>query len=104
MNGDSEVRITFSMESRSTLWNVIFEGFDQEVILVTRLHSTSIRTVNILKNFAVKIQNRFKDCAVDIEANGIVIRKLLPKNDITLVNKWENLMIDLKDNICEISK
>lgn len=92
------------MESRSTLWNVIFEGFDQEVILVTRLYATSARTVNILQNFAVKIQNRFKDCAIDIVDNGIVIRKLLPKNDVALVNKWENLMIDLKDTICDISK
>lgn len=104
MNGDSDVRISFSMESRSTLWNVIFEGFDQEVILVTRLYSNNTNTVTILQNFAFKIHNRFKDCAVELVDNGIVIRKLLPKNDITLVNKWENLMIDLRDNICEISK
>ncbi len=92
------------MESRSTLWNVIFEGFDQEVILVTRLYGTSNKTVNILQNFAVKIQNKFKDCAIDIVDNGIVIRKLLPKNDVILVNKWENLMIDLKESICQLSR
>lgn len=90
------------MESRSTLWNVIFEGFDQEVILVTRLYSSSPKNIHILQNFAVKIQYRFKDCLIDIVDNGIVIKKLLPNNDVGLVNKWENLMIDIKNNICEL--
>jgi len=104
MKQESHINLKFCLESRSTLWNVIFEGFDQEVIIVSKFYGNNIKTIKILHKFAVMIQNRFKDWYIETDDHGIVIRKLLPNNSSAIVNKWEILMFDLRDNINNISK
>jgi hypothetical protein len=103
MSSDS-VKLSFSLESRSTLWNIIFEGFDQEVILVTNFYGDSANTIGILHNFAGLIDNKFKDCFIGTTDKGLVIKKYLPTNDSSQISKWENLMFSLRDNIRIITK
>lgn len=97
------VKVSFSIESRSTLWNIIFEGFDQEVVLVTNFYGESTSTISILHNFVDLIDNKFKDCFIGTTDKGLVIKKYLPTNDSEQINKWENLMFSLRDNITVIS-
>ncbi|NIP37693.1 MAG: hypothetical protein GWO07_01265 [Candidatus Dadabacteria bacterium] len=97
------VKVSFSIESRSTLWNIIFEGFDQEVILVTNFYGDCANTVGILHSFAGLIDNKFKDCYIRTTETGLAIEKYMPTNDQTQINDWENLMLSLRDNIKSIT-
>lgn len=97
------VKVSFSIESRSTLWNIIFEGFDQEVVLITNFYGKTQSTIGILHNFAGLIDNKFNDCCISKTDKGLVIKKYLPTNDSEQISKWENLMISLGDNIEVIS-
>jgi len=101
---DDSVKLSFSIESRSTLWNIIFEGFDQEVILVTNFYGDCANTIGILHNFADLIDYKFKDCFIGTTDKGLVIKKYLPTNDSSQINKWEELMFNLRDKIKIISK
>ncbi len=102
MSKDS-VNLSFSIESRGTLWNIIFEGFDQEVVLITNFYGETTNTIGILHNFANLIDNNFKDCFIGTTDKGLVIKKYLPTNDSSQINKWENLMFSLRDNIRSIT-
>lgn len=98
------ITVSFSIESRSTLWNIIFEGFDQEVILVTNFFGDSNKTIGILHNFADLIDNKFDDCYIYSTDKGLVIKKYMPTNDPVKINQWEELMFSLRDNISNISQ
>ncbi len=100
---DDSVKVSFSIESRGTLWNIIFEGFDQEVILVTNFYGENAAAIGILHNFAGLIDKKFKDCYIRTTEKGLVIEKYMSTNDSDQINKWENLMFSLRDNIGTIT-
>lgn len=86
------IDLSFAMESSASLWNVIFEGFDQEVVLVSKFTGKEPRAVNTLYRFGILISERYKDCKVEPRNSGIQISKSLPENDIALVSEWTDLM------------
>ena len=100
---NESVKVSFSIESRSTLWNIIFEGFDQEVIIVTDFRGDCASTIGILHNFAGLIDKKFRDCFIRTTDEGLVIEKYMPTNDASKINDWENLMLALRDNIKSIT-
>lgn len=97
------IDLTFSMESSGTLWNVIFEGFDQEVVLVSRFTSTDSKTINTLYRFGYLIFERYKDCKVAPNDSGIEIRKSLPENDFELVDEWTRLMENVREEMLNLA-
>ena len=102
MSKDS-VNLNITRESRGTLWNIIFEGFDQEVVLITNFYGETTNTIGILHNFANLIDNNFKDCFIGTTDKGLVIKKYLPTNDASQINKWKNLMFSLRYDMRSIT-
>jgi hypothetical protein len=99
MNEPDLIDLTFGMESSASLWNIIFEGFDQEVTLVSRFVGKDSSTIHTLYQFGSIIGESYKDCYVKATCSGIEINKLLPKNDFMLVNEWTGLMEKIREEI-----
>ena len=95
------IDLSFAMESSASLWNIIFEGFDQEVVLVSKFTSREPGAINKLYRFGFLICERYKECKVEPKDSGIEIRKLLPENDFSLVSEWTDLMESVR---CEMEK
>jgi hypothetical protein len=96
------INLSFSMESSGTLWNVIFEGFDQEVVLVSKFTGKEPKAVNTLYRFGFLISERYKDCKVAPKHTGIEIRKSLPENGFELVNEWTTLMENVREEMTSL--
>ena len=93
------IDLTFSMEASGTLWNLIFEGFDQDVVLVSKFRGRDPKAVNALYRFGFMICERYKDCRVEPKESGIEIRKSFPENDFEVVGQWTKLMESVKDEM-----
>ncbi len=93
------IDLSFAMESSASLWNVIFEGFDQEVVLISKFTGKEPGAVNTLYRFGSLICERYKNCKVEPKNSGIEIRKSLPENDVTLVNEWTDLMESVREEM-----
>jgi len=98
-DGHGLIALTFGMESSASLWNIIFEGFDQEVVLVSRFSGSNGRAVSTLYEFGDIIGKNYKDCKVKTTRTGIEIKKPLPGNDVSLVNEWTCLMESIRDEM-----
>jgi len=96
------IDLSFAMESSASLWNVIFEGFDQEVVLVSKFTGHDPKAVNTLYRFGFLIYERYKDCKVEPKNSGIEIRKSLPENDLELVNEWTTLMENVREEMTSL--
>jgi len=96
------IDLKFSMESSGTLWNVIFEGFDQEVVLVSKFTGREPKAVNALYRFGFLICERYKECRVEPKDSGIEIRKSLPENDFELVGQWTKIMESVREEMTSL--
>jgi len=99
---EPKVSLSFLLESSSSLWNKIFEGFDQEYVLVSRFEGKSKETIRLLYRFGSLIHQKFKNCSVEPKIYGIVIKKNIENNDQQKTDKWIKLMEELKKEICDI--
>ena len=97
------IGLSFAVEASSSLWNLIFEGFDQEVILVSKFVGNDPGAVSKLYKFADILSKRYKDCRVEVKDRGIVIRKLFPENDLSVVHQWTELMESMRREMAEFS-
>lgn len=93
------IDLSFAMESSASLWNVIFEGFDQEVVLVSKFTAKEPGVVNTLYRFGFLVGERYKNCKVEPKNSGIEIRKSLAENDVTLVGEWTDLMESVREEM-----
>lgn len=96
------IDLTFSMESSGTLWNVIFEGFDQDVVLISKFTGRKPKAINTLYRFGFMICERYKDCKVEPKDSGIEIRKPLVENDFEVVDQWTRLMESVRDEMVSL--
>ena len=99
VNQSDLIDLSFAMESSASLWNVIFEGFDQEVVLVSKFTGNEPIAVNTLYRFGYLICERYKKCQVEPKEAGIEIRKALPENDLELLSGWTHLMESVRDEM-----
>ena len=93
------IDLSFSMESGVGLWNLIFEGFDQEVTLVSKFTGRDRGAVETLYKFGSIVHDRYKGCRVDLKKTGIEIRQSLPENDTEVVNEWTDLMTSVQEEM-----
>lgn len=93
------IDLKFSMESSGTLWNIIFEGFDQEVILISKFTAREPAAVSTLYRFGFLICERYTNCKVEPKDSGIEIRKSLPENNFELVDEWTRLMESVREEM-----
>lgn len=98
-DGTELVVLTFGMESSASLWNVVFEGFDQQVVLVSRFTGRDERVVSTLYEFGDIIGRKYKDCKVRATRTGIEIKKPFPRNDVSLLNEWTGLMESIREEM-----
>ncbi len=93
------IGLSFGMESSASLWNIIFEGFDQEVVLVSKFVGRDRSAVSTLYKFGTILGNKYKDCRVAATTSGIEIKKSLPKNDLSLISEWTALMENIREEM-----
>lgn len=97
-----DVHLSFLVESNASLWNKIFEGFDQESFLVSRFEGDSPASIRLLYKFGSLIHKKFSDCKVESKSYGIVIKKKMGENDNISGDEWMKLMSELQQEICSI--
>jgi hypothetical protein len=98
------INLSFSLESNASLWNIVFEGFDQEVILISKFEGRDIEAIKMLIRFGTILKEKYKDCQVEFTNSGLKIRKKFPKNDIPLIREWSELMYDIRREMTALMK
>ena len=94
--------LSFTMESRASVWDVIYDGFDQEVILVSKFTGREPKAVNTLYRFGYLISERYKDCEVAPKRSRIEIRKSLPEDGSELIGQWTTLMKSVREEMTSL--
>ena len=93
------IKLSFGMESSSSLWNIIFEGFEQDMVLISKFEGSNPRAINLLNRFGKILGEKYPDCVVETSASGILIKKLFHKNDDSNISQWSELMNNLQEQI-----
>ena len=93
------ISLSFGLESNSTLWNIVFDGFDQEVVLISRFEGKDPISIEILYKFGEIIKRNYPDCQVEPTDTGLSIKKYFPFNDISLIREWSELMGKVREEI-----
>ena len=97
------VNLTFAMESSSGLWNRIFEGFDQDMVLTSRFEGDSHKTINTLYKFGSLLRDKYKNCSVEPREYGIVIKRQIDEKDTEKVNEWIELMKSVREEVVKLN-
>lgn len=98
------INLSFSLESNASLWNIVFKGFDEEVVLLSRFEAEEPQAVDILKRFGAMVVERYRDCTVESLDSGIVIKKRLPTNDLSIIRSWTELMHGIQEEMLNLAK
>lgn len=93
------ISLSFGLESNSTLWNIVFEGFDQEMVLISRFEGKDPISIEILYRFGEIIKRDYPDCQVEPIDTGLSIKKYFPFNDISFIREWSELMGKVREEI-----
>ena len=96
------VDLSFGLESNASLWSIVFKGFDEEVTLISRFQGSEQLSVETLQRFGNIIMEKYRDCSVELTKSGIVIKKTLPTNDLTIIREWSELMHHIKEEVVNI--
>ncbi|MGH7889727.1 MAG: hypothetical protein ACRENF_04170 [Thermodesulfobacteriota bacterium] len=96
------IKLSFGLDSNASLWNVVFEGFDQEVVLVSRFEGREIEAIRILYRFGAIVGERYKDCQVKPTGSGLLIKKKLPTNDLSIIRQWTELMYSIREEMASL--
>ncbi|MGH7910049.1 MAG: hypothetical protein ACRENW_09415 [Thermodesulfobacteriota bacterium] len=96
------VDLSFGLESNTSLWGIVFKGFDEEVTLISRFQGGEQCSIETLQRFGNIIMEKYRDCTVELTKSGIVIKKNLPTNDLTIIREWSELMYHIKEEIANI--
>ena len=98
-----EINLNFAIESSSSLWNRIFEGFDQDTVLTSRFEGNSQKSINLLYRFGSLLRKKHSGCIIEPRNYGIIIKRNVNENDDDEVNNWIRLMESLKKEIISMS-
>jgi hypothetical protein len=93
------IKLSFGLDSNASLWNVVFEGFDQEVVLVSRFEGKELDAIRILYRFGAIIEKKYKGCQVEPTGSGLLIKKKLPTNDLSMIREWTELMWTIREEM-----
>jgi hypothetical protein len=96
------INLTFGLESQASLWNIVFEGFDQEVVLISRFEGKDIEAIRILYRFGAIVEDKYKDCQVEPTGIGLEIKKKLPTNDLAIIRQWTELMYSIREEMANL--
>lgn len=96
------IKLSFGLDSNASLWNVVFEGFDQEVVLVSRFEGKELEAIRILYRFGSIIEKKYMDCKVEPTGSGLLIKKKLPTNDLSIIRQWTELMYNIREEMTSL--
>jgi hypothetical protein len=102
-NGDNSnlIKLSFGLESSASLWNIVFEGFDQDVILISKFEGKDLKSRDLLDRFA-RILKKYPGCIVEPIESGLSIKKSFPINDISIVGAWSDLMASIREEMLSL--
>lgn len=100
--GSDLIKLSFGVESSAGLWNIIFEGFDQDITLVSRFEGRDPKSRDLLKRFARILKKKYPGCLVEPAESGLSIKKSFPKNDISEVRAWSDLMTSVREEMLNL--
>lgn len=93
------IKLSFGLESSSSLWNIVFEGFDQDVILISRFEGNDLKSRDLLNRFGYILNKKYPGCVVDPTESGFSIKKSFPMNDISIIREWSAFMNSIREEI-----
>jgi hypothetical protein len=96
------ITLSFGLESDASLWNTIFEGFDQDVVLISRFEGKEKVAINLLYRFGEIITKNYPSCKVEHTESGLLIKKALPKNDPSVIRDWSELMTSIRGEMLSL--
>jgi hypothetical protein len=95
----SLVKLSLGLESSASLWNIVFDGFDQDVILTARFEGRDLQSIDLLNRFGHILKKKYPGCVIDPIESGLSIKKSFPVNDISIIREWSVLMSSIRDEI-----
>jgi hypothetical protein len=93
------VKLSFGLESSASLWNIVFDGFDQDVILIARFEGKDLKSKDLLNRFGHILNNKYQHCIIDPTESGLSIKKSFPINDVSIIREWSVLMNSIREEI-----
>jgi len=97
------INLSFALESNASLWSIVFKGFDEEVVLISRFEGKDIEAIKILHRFGTIINNgNYKDCQMEFTSSGFIVKKTLLTNDISIIRQWAELMYSVREEMASL--
>jgi hypothetical protein len=93
------INLSFGLESNASLWSIVFKGFDEEVVLISRFDGKDIEAIDILHRFGTILKGNFKDYLIQFTSSGLIIKKVLPTNDVSIIRQWAELMYSVREEM-----
>jgi hypothetical protein len=93
------VKLSFGLESSASLWNIVFEGFDQDVTLIARFEGKDLKSKDLLNRFGYILNQKYPDCVIDPTGSGLLIKKSFAIYDLSIVREWSMLMNSIREEI-----
>lgn len=98
------VNLSFGLESNASLWSIVFKGFDEEVVLISRFEGSELEATRILHRYGIILRGNYKDCQLEFTNSGLIIKKTLPTNDLSIIRKWSELMYNIREEVASLIK
>ena len=96
------VLVKFDVDASSGLWNVIFEGFDEELDLISEFTGSSLDAVRVLHSFGRILSKKEQNFLIRKRENGISITKTLSLANQESLIEWTSLMYTLGEQVSEV--
>jgi hypothetical protein len=96
------INLSFGLESNASLWSIVFKGFDEEVIFISRFEGKDVEAIKILHKFGVILKGNYKDCQMELTHSGLVVKKTLPTNDLSIIREWAELMYNVREEMANL--
>ena len=93
------INLSFGLESNASLWSIVFKGFDEEVVLISRFDGKDTEAIDILHRFGTILKGNFKDYLIQFSSSGLIIKKVLPTNDVFIIRQWAELMYSVREEM-----
>jgi hypothetical protein len=96
------INLSFGLESNASLWSIVFKGFDEEVVLISRFEGKDIETIEILHRFGTMLKGNYRDYQMELTSSGLIVKKTLPTNDVSIIRQWAELMCSVREEMTSL--
>ena len=102
MRGNT-VTLTFVMESESSLWNVVFPGFDDRAVLTATLSSADHGAVELLHRLATLLSRRNRVWwDVARTKDGLLLTRDVRLGNEEEIKRWTALIKSMREELEEL--